>query len=256
MPRLGTYVYGAAAIALGVIGIVWGDFATNWQRVQPDVPYRVPLAYIAAVCELCAGAAIMWRRSARAGALTLAILYSVFALLWVPKIVGSPGVYDVWGNFFEESGLVIAGVVAFLSLAKRDSLVARAPQVSRLFGICAISFALYHFFYLPGTASFVPKWIPPGQMFWAIATAVCFLLAAGAILSGILAGLAARLLTAMICGFEILVWLPMLFSAPHVHFTWAGNGIGLGLAGAAWVIADALSAPRKAASHPITQSAS
>jgi len=226
MPRLGIYVYGAAAIALGVIGIVWSDFATNWQRVQQDVPHREALAYIAAVCELCGGAAIFWRRTARAGALTLVILYSVFVLLWVPKIVGSPG------------------VVAFLSLAKRDSLVARAPQVSRLFGICAISFALYHLFYLRGTASFVPKWIPPGQVFWAVATAVCFLLAAGAILSGILAGLASRLLTAMICGFEILVWVPQLFSAPHVHFSWAGNGIGLALAGAAWVIADALSAPR------------
>jgi hypothetical protein len=34
--------------------------------------------------------------------------------------------------------------------------------------------------------------IPPGQMFWAIATAVFFLLAAVAILSGFLAGLASR----------------------------------------------------------------
>jgi uncharacterized membrane protein YphA (DoxX/SURF4 family) len=108
---LGRYVYGAAAIALGVTGLVWGDFATNWQRVQADVPGRHALAYITAVYELFGGVAILWRRTARAGAMMLAILYSFFALLWVPRILGSPQVYDVWGNFFEELSLVIAGVV-------------------------------------------------------------------------------------------------------------------------------------------------
>jgi hypothetical protein len=43
----------------------------------------------------------------------------------------------------------------------------------------------------------VPKWIPPGQHFWAVATGVAFLLASAAILSGVLAVLAARLLTVM-----------------------------------------------------------
>ena len=176
----------------------------------------------------------------------LASLYSIFALLWVPSILGSPKVYDVWGNFFEESALVIAGVVLYASLAPPDSVWAeKEPQISRLFGICVISFALEHLFYISGTASFVPKWIPPGQLFWAIATAICFLLAAMAILSGFLAGLACRLLTAMIVGFEVLVWAPRLFTFPHEHFSWAGNGICLALAGAAWVVADSMSEPEK-----------
>jgi hypothetical protein len=33
LSNLGIYVYGLGAIALGVIGLAWGDFATNWQRV-------------------------------------------------------------------------------------------------------------------------------------------------------------------------------------------------------------------------------
>ena len=175
----------------------------------------------------------------------LAILYSIFALLWVPQILGSPQVYDVWANFFEEFSLVIAGAVAYVSLAPPDSMWAgRTAQISRLYGICVISFALEHLFYISGTASFVPKWIPPGQLFWAIVTAVFFLLAAIAILSGILAGLASRLLTAMIVGFEVLVWAPKLFGSPHVHFSWAGNGICLALAGGAWVVADSINESR------------
>jgi uncharacterized membrane protein YphA (DoxX/SURF4 family) len=244
--NLGVYVYGAGAIALGISGLVWTDFATNWQRVEANVSHRSALAFIVAVYELAAGAAILWRRTARTGAMMLAILYSVFASLWVPQILGSPKVYDGWGNFFEEFSLVIAGAVVCASLAPPDSVLAgRAAQISRLFGICAISFALEQLFYLSGTAGFVPKWIPPGQMFWAIATTVSFLLAAVAILSGFLAGLASRLLTAMIVGFEALVWAPILAATPHVHFAWAGNAISLAMAGAAWVVADSISEPGK-----------
>jgi uncharacterized membrane protein YphA (DoxX/SURF4 family) len=241
LSNLGIYVYGFAGVALGVSGLVWSDFATNWQRVPADVPHREALAYLTAVYELLGGIAIFWRRTARAGALMLTILFSIFALLWVPQILASPGVYDVWGNFFEEFSLVIGGGVLYLSLARGDSVWTRKKAlISRLYGICVISFALEQAFFISGTASFVPKWIPPGQFFWAIATTVFFGLGAVAILSGILSGLASRLLTAMIVGFGVLVWAPRLFSAPHDHFSWAGNTINLAMAGAAWVVADSI----------------
>jgi len=82
------------------------------------------------------------------------------------------------------------------------------------FGICVVSFALEQLFNLSATAGFVPKWIPPGQMFWAIATTVAFGLAAIALLTGFMALLASRLTTAMIVGFGLLVWLPALFADP------------------------------------------
>ena len=247
LSSVGIYVYGAAAIALGIFGILWGDFATNWQRVKADVPHREVLAYATAFYELVGGIAIFWRRTARAGALMLSVLYSVFALLWVLQILAAPGVYDGWGNFFEESALVIAGVGLWASLAPADSpWQSRTPWIGRLFGICVISFALEQILFIQATASFVPNWIPPGQMFWAVATTAFFAMAAPAILSGILAGLASRLLTAMIVGFELLVWAPRLFSAPQEHFNWSANGISLALSGAAWVVSDLIAEPRKA----------
>jgi uncharacterized membrane protein YphA (DoxX/SURF4 family) len=244
--KLGTCVFGGAAIFLGVIGLIFGDFATDWQHVAATVPHREALAWLAAVCEIAGGAAIVWRRSRRAGAALLAIVYTIFALLWVQQIASTPMVYGSWGNFFEESSLVIAALIALSSASPRDSAWARieAP-VSRLYGLCAISFALVHFIYLGGAASYVPSWIPPGQKFWAIATAICFLLAAAAILSGILAPLAARLLTAEIVGFQILVWLPKLLASPHLHFMWAGNGISVAMCGAAWVVADSIGGQAK-----------
>jgi uncharacterized membrane protein YphA (DoxX/SURF4 family) len=240
--KLGTCVFGGAAIALGVIGLVSRNFATDWQRVGPGVPHRHALALLAAACEITGGAAILWRRTARFGGALLTIVYGIFVLLWVQQIVKTPLTYDNWGNFFEELSLVIAALVVLASASPRESAWARSEgPVSRTYGLCAISFALVHLIYLRAAASWVPKWLPPGQMFWAIATAVCFLLAAAAILTGIMAGLAARLLTAEIVGFELLIWLPKLIAAPHTHFVWAGNGINLAMCGAAWVVADSIS---------------
>ena len=242
---MGVAAYGVAAILLGVAGFVWGDFATNWQRVGPNVAYREALAYLTAALETIAGLAMLWRKTARTGALLLTILYSIFTLLWIVQVCAVPLVYDGWGNVFEELSLVIGGATAFARLAPSGSwLAGKSARIARVYGICAISFAIAHLINLAGVATWVPKWIWPGQMFWAGATAACFLLGAAAVLSGIQAGVAARLLTAEIMGFEILVWVPKFIADPHSHFNWAGNGISLAMVAAAWVVSDALSAPR------------
>lgn len=253
---LGLSLYGAAAVFLGVLGLVWTDFATNWQRVGPAVPHRPVLADLTAVIEIVLGAAVLLRRTARLGALLLAVLYAVFAGLWVIQIAAAPQTYDSWGNFFEESSLVIAGLAAFAALSPPASAWAhRTGAISRLYGICVISFGVVHCVYFAGAASYVPRWLPPGQRFWVAATAVCFFLAAAAILSGVFDRLAARLLTAEIVGFEILVWIPRLIASPHDHFVWAGNGISLAMAGAVWVVADGIAAKHQAAPVKETVSA-
>jgi hypothetical protein len=82
-------------------------------------------------------------------------------------------------------------------------------------------------------------------MFWAYATTMGFFGAAVAILTGIMAPLAARLLTAEIVIFELLVWIPNLSAGPRNHFNWAGNAICIALAGASWVVSDSISAAAK-----------
>lgn len=244
-PQFGVRAFGVAAILLGVAGFVWGDFATNWQRIGPSVPYREALAYVTAALETIAGLAILVRRTARAGVLMLTILYSVFTLLWIVQVCAVPMVYDGWGNVFEELSLVIGGAVAYASLAPAGSpWHGKAGMIARLYGICPISFAIVHLINLAGVATWVPKWLPPGQMFWAATAAIGFLLAAAAILSGIQAGLAARLLLGEIAGFEILVWVPKFIADPHSHFNWAGNAVSLAMVAAIWVVSDALNEPR------------
>jgi uncharacterized membrane protein YphA (DoxX/SURF4 family) len=249
--NLGLYVYSGAAIFLGILGLVSGDFATSWQNVGPNVPLRVPLAYLTAVLELAGGIALLLPRTARAGALTLTIVYSVFMLIWVPRAFVNLGNYDPIGNVFEEFSLVAAGLVLCAIFSPADSYLARRrPFFVLLFGICPISFGIVHIIDMPGLLGWIPGWLPPTKMFWAYATTLGFFGAAVAILTGILAPIAARLLTAEIVIFELLVWIPNLYGGSNNHFNWAGNAICTALAGAAWVVSDSISAATKAKSIP------
>lgn len=246
--NLGLYAYAAGAIFLGLLGLASGDFATPWQRIGSDVPFREPLAYFTALIELAAGLALLWRRTARAGALTLTVVFSVFALLWVPKILENKSGFDPTGNFFEEFSALAAGAVLFAWLSPAGSPISRRESLfARLYGLSAISFGIVHIVDMPGLLTWIPKWIPPSQMFWAYVTTIGFFLAAAAILSGFMAPLASRLLTAEIVGFELLVWIPKLIASPHDHFTWAGNAICVALAGAPWVVSDSVSRAAKRA---------
>ncbi len=255
--NLGLFVYGGAAIYLGVLGLVSGDFAMQWQNVGPNVPLRVPLAYLTALIELAAGIALLIPRTARAAALTLTIVYSVFTLIWVPQSFADLGNFDPIGNVFEEFSLVAGGLVLWAVFSPPGSAIARRRSFFvLLFAICPISFGIVHIKDMPGLLGAIPAWLPPNRMFWAYATTLGFFASAVSILTGIMAPLAARLLTVEIVIFELLFWIPNVHAAPNNHFNWAGSAISIAIGGAAWVVSDSISASTKAKpiaveAHPI-----
>ena len=239
--NLGVYVFASGAIFLGLLGLASGDFATTWQHVGANVPFRTALAYLTAAIELSAGLALFWRRTRRTGALTLAIVYSIFTLVWIPKYLENLRNFDPLGNVFEEFSLVVAAAVLWASLSPAASPIARRESnIARLYGLSAISFGVGHIYYMPGMLTWIPRWLPPSQIFWAYVTTIGFFLAAVAILSGIMAPLASRLITLEVLSFEILVWIPKLVAGPHDHFNWAGNAISIALSGAPWVVSDSI----------------
>ena len=232
-------VYGLAAIALGCVGLLSGDFAAVWQPVPKSLPGRSGVAYLVAALFLMAGVAMQLKRSARIGALGLTVLYGAgVVLLHLPQIVSQPSVFVEWSGAAEQLALVAGGIMvyAFCAPSRTENTQLLIKCAQYLFGICLLFFGAAHLFYLKPTADFVPAWIPPGQVFWAYATAAGHFAAGIAILAGIAARPATILLTVMFIAFSVLVHGPNLFSDPS-HFNWAANAINLALVGSAWLIA-------------------
>jgi hypothetical protein len=231
-PNLGRHVFGVAALVFGLITLNWHDYDG---RHQP--PYMV---YAAAAALIFGGAAIQFRRTAKTGAAVLGAVYLVFTLLCVPGVVAKPQIYNSWGNFFEQSSLLTGAVIvcAHLSSAWTLEMLNRIGRI--LLGICTASFTLEQAIYLHPTATLVPKWLPPSQMFWAAMTTVLFALAAVALLTNQMALLAARLLTMMLVVFGLLVWVPLVISDPHSHTNWNETVETFAIAGATWILADLL----------------
>ena len=230
--NLGRHVFGVAALASGLITLAWHDY-NGWH--QPRY-----LVYAAAAALIFGGAAIQFPRAAKTGAAVLGAAYLVFALLCVPGIVAKPQIYNSWGNFFEQFSLLTGAAIAYarLSSAWSPETLQRIGRI--LLGICTVSFTLEQAFYLRATASLVPHWVPPSQMFWAVTTTVLFALASVALLTNRMALLASRLLTMMIVGFGLLVWVPLVLSHPHSHTNWSENAETFTIAGATWILADLL----------------
>jgi len=233
--NLGRHVFGVAAVAFGLITLTWHD--------SNDGQYLRYLVYAAAAALIFGGVGIQFRRTAKAGAALLGAGYMVFVLLSVPGIVAAPQIYNSWGNFFEQFSLLTGAAIVYARLsAWSPETLSRIGRI--LLGICAASFSLEQAFYLDATAKLVPKWIPPTQMFWAATTTVLFALAAVALLANRMALLASRLLTMMVVGFGLLVWVPLVLANPHSHTNWSEIAETFEIAGAVWILTDLLSGYR------------
>ncbi|HEY5713117.1 MAG TPA: DoxX family membrane protein [Allosphingosinicella sp.] len=236
-------VYGLAAVALGVPGLVYASFAAMGLPVPPHAPGYQILAYAAAGLLVLAGLAVNIRRTAPAASLALAAFFALCVLaLHVPRAFAQPTVWVSYEGVAEVMVMALGGVLAFTLVpgpgerrAAAILRIARSP-----FGLCLIVFGTSEYVYAAFTASLVPAWLPLSQLFWTYLTGAAQIAAGLAILTGVKARLAAILLTTMYLIFGLIVHLPRVIADPSGAGRWAENGVNLVLAGAAWVLVDCL----------------
>lgn len=254
--RAGIILYGLASVAAGVMDFIWGDFDVSHQPIQAfgdHIPGVEILAYITAVVMMVGGVAILWRRSARAGAAALAIIYFIFTVFWLPRLYTAPhylgyrvSVYvGVLAGVGMELIAFAAGALVYASLANRSSIWPRMILIARwIFGLCSIDFGLNHLMDISDNIVYVPAWMPLGAEFWIIVTGICFVVAGLAILAEIQDVLAARMLALMFLVFNLFALPQFIFANPHKHAAWGGNAFNLALVAANWILADSLASRR------------
>lgn len=237
----GRAVFGASGVFFGVIALLWHDPAT-WQNLDHiwSLPLGAHLGNGIMAAQIAGGFGIMHPRAARPASVVLCLVYLCFSLACVPDLIAAANLYDKFGgSFFLFLSLFFGAMAVSASEERQQNRAVLLSRAARLgLGVCAASFALGQGLLLRQTARAVPKWIPPGQMFWAIVTTAAFVLAAGAMLSNRHARLAIRTMTLMVGLFGSLVWAPLLIVHPKEHFLWSELAETLLVTGAAWSIGD------------------
>jgi uncharacterized membrane protein YphA (DoxX/SURF4 family) len=235
----GRIVFGAAAVLYGVIALMWHD-ADTWQTMFKflSLPSGAIIGNCLMVAQIIGGVAMFFPGTARGASIILGIVYLLFSAVAVPGIIASPATFEPYGGFFEQFSLLCGAVALYAATVTNRPRAAAVGRAARYgLGLCAVSFTLAQIFYLHFTASLVPAWIPPNQMFWAVLTTIAFALAAIAMLVNVQARLAVRLMTLMLALFGILVWVPALVTHPEQHGNWSEFALNFQITGAAWMVA-------------------
>lgn len=236
--------FAATMIALGVLGLIKGDFAPIWNGVPKGLPAREVLAYLCTAVSLVCGLGLLWRRTvALAARVLLAWLLLWMLLLKVRFIVLEPMVelsYQRWGV----TAVLVAGVWVLFAWFATDSdrlwfgfaTGDKGVRIARVFyGLAMIAFGLSHFAYLNLTAPLVPVWLP-WHVGWAYFTGCTYLAAGVAMLIGVHARLAATLSAWQMGVFTLLVWVPLMVTGTMTASQWGEFVVSLTLTVSAWVV--------------------
>ena len=237
-------LFAVGMIGLGILALVYGDFALVWQPVAKWIPGRTFLAYASGLIMLLGGIGLLFEATVAWSVRILFPYLIVWALLKVPALVVAPQIEAVWLGFGELAVLLAGGWVLFATLAglREASPLTFATGANgirlagMLFAVSLIPIGLSHLVYVKQTVELVPEWLPY-RVGWAYLTGAGQIACGLGVLFSILPRVAAWGEAGMISVFTLLVWGPAIVAAPKTRLPWTAFFISWAIASAAWLVA-------------------
>jgi uncharacterized membrane protein len=237
-------LFAVGMIGLGILALVYGDFALVWQPVAPWIPGRTVLAYGSGLIMLLGGVGLLLRSRVTWSVRILFPYLIIWLLLKVPALLVAPQMEAVWLGFGEIAVLMTGGWVLFATLAglREGSPLTFATGANgirlagMLFAVSLIPIGLSHLVYVKQTVELVPAWLPY-RVGWAYLTGAGQIACGLGVLFSILPRVAAWAEAGMISVFTLLVWGPAIVAAPKTRLPWTAFFISWAIASAAWVVA-------------------
>lgn len=238
----GHALFALTMIALGLLGLIKGNFTVMWQPVPDGVPAREMLVYVCALISVGCGIGLLWQRTAAPAARTLFVYMLFWFLVFrVPGLFDSLSVDVYWSVC--KTGVIVAAswvLYAWFTPDRRPSFGTGDKGVSiarMLYGLSIIPFGLAHFQYVKHTADLVPSWLP-AHVAWAYLTGAAFVVAGVAMVVGVYGRLAATLSALEMGMFLVLVWIPVAATRSMNTSEWGETIVSWVLTAAGWVVAD------------------
>lgn len=248
----GRALFALSVVGLGILSLLSGDFAMNWQPVPAGVPVREALAYLSGALLLIFGLGLLIEKFA---AISAVVLTADF-LIWLValRIAQLKSLWD-WGGGLGvgETAILVCGAWALLwalpnwDQSRLRQLLQSASArsiVLALFGIGVVLIGIAHFVFAKATADLVPAYLP-SRIGFAYLTGALHIAAGVAVVAGIVPRLAAVLEGIMMILFGLMVWLPRVVAAPLTRFEWTAMLVSYAYGAGSLLVAGLFKAKRE-----------
>jgi uncharacterized membrane protein len=237
-------LYAIGLIGLGILALVYGNFAEIGQTVPQSIPGRIGFVYASGILMVLCGVGLLFSRTT-ALSIRIVLPYLIVGfLVQSPTLVLPPRIEVNWESIAEVAAITSGAWILFATRSgfgdgSRWAFATgeKGLRIARvLFGLALLPIGLSHFAYYDNTFGLVPAGMP-FRAGWVYLTGLGHIAAGLGVLFSVVPRLAATLEAGMLGVFTTVVWIPRLAAAPTSRDLWLEFVVSWTIASSAWLVA-------------------